>query len=114
VNGSQQNNVYTSTRWFLFLRSSTTWHQTTRVLRNADDFRLPKYNKSYTQNSLWHAGLDEFDKIPTAWQSKAVEKTKEEVKKHLKKKFPDLKKISLVFFIILYVKMYAISIRKDK
>jgi hypothetical protein len=37
---------------------------TTRVLRNADDFRLPNDNKSYTQNSLWHAGLDDFNKLP--------------------------------------------------
>jgi hypothetical protein len=117
VNGSQQNNVYTSTLWFLFLRSSTTWHQTIRVLRNADDFRLPSYNKSYTQNSLWHAGLDEFNKLPTAVKSSGNQIFfKEEVKKHLKKKFSNSKRISLVFFIILYdyVKMYAISIRKDK
>jgi hypothetical protein len=30
---------------------------TTRVLRNAVDFRLPRYNRTYTQNSLWDARL---------------------------------------------------------
>jgi hypothetical protein len=45
----------------LYTREATT---TTHVLRNADDFRLPRYNKIYTQNSLWHAGLNEFNKLP--------------------------------------------------
>jgi hypothetical protein len=31
---------------------------TTRVLRTADDFRFPQYNRTYTQNSIWHAGLN--------------------------------------------------------
>jgi hypothetical protein len=28
---------------------------TTRTLRNADDFRLPRYQRSYTQNMIWTA-----------------------------------------------------------
>jgi hypothetical protein len=36
---------------------------TIHVLRNADDFRLPRYNRTYRQNSLWHAGLNEFNKL---------------------------------------------------
>jgi hypothetical protein len=32
--------------------------------QNADDFRLPGYNRTYTQNSLWHVGLTEFYKLP--------------------------------------------------
>jgi hypothetical protein len=31
---------------------------TTHVLSSADDFCLPRYNRTYTQNSLWHAGLN--------------------------------------------------------
>jgi hypothetical protein len=38
---------------------------TERVLRNTNDFRLPKYNKSCTQNSMWHAGLKLFNELPT-------------------------------------------------
>jgi hypothetical protein len=37
---------------------------TTRMLRNADDFRLRRYNRTYTKNSLWHDGLNEFNKLP--------------------------------------------------
>jgi hypothetical protein len=37
---------------------------TTCVLRNADDFRLPRYYRTYTKNSLWHDGLNEFNKLP--------------------------------------------------
>jgi hypothetical protein len=37
---------------------------TTRELRNAVGFRLPRYNRTYTQKSLWHAGLNEFNKLP--------------------------------------------------
>jgi hypothetical protein len=35
-----------------------------KVLRNADDFRYPKYNKSCTQNTMWHNGLKLFNELP--------------------------------------------------
>jgi hypothetical protein len=36
---------------------------TIRMFSNGDDFPLPRYNGTYTQNSLWHAGLNEFNKL---------------------------------------------------
>jgi hypothetical protein len=35
-----------------------------KALRNADDFRLPKYNKSCTLNTMWHNGLKLFNELP--------------------------------------------------
>jgi hypothetical protein len=62
---------------------------TTHVLRNADDFRLPRYNRTYTQNSLWHAGLNEFNKLPlNVKNSDNLNYFKEQVKEHLKLKYP--------------------------
>jgi hypothetical protein len=58
---------------------------TTRVLRNADDFRLPRYNRTYKHNPLWHAG---FNKLPiNVKTSEIVNYFKEEVRKHLKLKY---------------------------
>jgi hypothetical protein len=62
---------------------------TTHVLRNADDFRLPRYNRTYTQNSLWYAGLNEFNKLPlNVKSSDNLNYFKEQVKEHLKLKYP--------------------------
>jgi hypothetical protein len=38
----------------LYTREATT---RTRTLRIADDLRLPRYQRSYTQNIIWHDGL---------------------------------------------------------
>jgi hypothetical protein len=38
---------------------------TERVLRNTNDFRLPKYNKRCTHNSMWHDGLKLFNELQT-------------------------------------------------
>jgi hypothetical protein len=43
---------------------------TTRTLRNADDFRLPRYKRSYTQNMIWHDGLQLFNEIQTEQNEK--------------------------------------------
>jgi hypothetical protein len=62
---------------------------TTHVLRNADDFRLSRYNSTYTQNSLWHAGLNEFNKLPlNVKSSDNLNYFKEQVNEHLKLKHP--------------------------
>jgi hypothetical protein len=62
---------------------------TTHVLRNADDFRLQRYNRTYTQNSLWHAVLDEFNKLPlNVKNSDYLNFFKEQVKEHFKLKYP--------------------------
>jgi hypothetical protein len=37
---------------------------TARTLRNADDFRLPRYQKTSTQNMIWHNGLRMFNALP--------------------------------------------------
>jgi hypothetical protein len=42
-------------------RDATTWN-----LRNADDFRLPAYKKTYTQNSMWYDGLKLFNELGPA------------------------------------------------
>jgi hypothetical protein len=40
-------------------------HQATeRILRNTNDFRLPKYKKACTQNTVWHNGLKLFNMLP--------------------------------------------------
>jgi hypothetical protein len=60
-----------------------------KLLRNADDFRLPRYNRTYTQNSLWYAGLNEFNKLPlNVKSSDNLNYFKEQVKEHLKLKYP--------------------------
>jgi hypothetical protein len=51
----------------LYIREATT-----HVLRNADHYRLPRYNRTYTQNSLWHAGLNEFNKLPHIFEKIAL------------------------------------------
>jgi hypothetical protein len=38
----------------------------TRILRNRDDFRLPTYKKTYTQNSMWYGGIKLFNKLTPA------------------------------------------------
>jgi hypothetical protein len=48
---------------------------TTCVLRNADDFRLPQYSRTYTQNSLWHAGLNEFNKLSLNMKNREIQHT---------------------------------------
>jgi hypothetical protein len=58
---------------------------TIHVFRNADDFRLPRYNRTYTQNYLWYAGLIEFNKLPlNVKNSDNLKYYKEQVKEHLK------------------------------
>jgi hypothetical protein len=62
---------------------------TTCVLRNADDFHLPRYNRTYTENSLWHAGFKKFNKLPiNVKTSENLNYFKEDIRKHLKLKFP--------------------------
>jgi hypothetical protein len=62
---------------------------TARVLRNADDFRLPKYNKSCTQNTMWYDGLKLFNQLATETKNITVlENFKKEVVPWLKTKFP--------------------------
>jgi hypothetical protein len=39
---------------------------TTSILRNKDDFRLPTYKKTYTQNSMWYDGLKLFNELTPA------------------------------------------------
>jgi hypothetical protein len=64
---------------------------TTHVLRNADDFRLPRYNRTYTQNSLWHAGLNELNKLPlNVKNSDNLNYFKEQVKKPFEIEISDL------------------------
>jgi hypothetical protein len=51
---------------------------TTRTLRNADNFRLPRYQRSYTQNMMWHDGLQHFNELPTeAKRERNIERFKE-------------------------------------
>jgi hypothetical protein len=39
---------------------------TTSILRNKDDFRLPTYKKTYTQNSMWYDGFELFNELTPA------------------------------------------------
>jgi hypothetical protein len=97
ANGILSLNGFTWTHLYLYLKLKTTWHliiwhpkyYTPEKQQHADDFRLPRYNRTYTQNSLWHAGFNEFNKLPTSVKtSENLNYFKEEVKKHLKLKYP--------------------------
>jgi hypothetical protein len=64
-------------------------HVTARTLRNADDFRLPRYNKSYTQNSMWYEGLKLFSSLPSELKDEpSLNHFKVAITAWLKEKFP--------------------------
>jgi hypothetical protein len=59
-----------------------------KVLRNADDFRLPKYNKSCTENTMWHNGLKFFNELPPQTKNLThIEAFKKAVESWLKLKY---------------------------
>jgi hypothetical protein len=64
---------------------------TTRTLRNADDFGLPRYKlikRSYTQNMIWHDGLQLFNELPTeAKRERNIERFQEYARKFVKERF---------------------------
>jgi hypothetical protein len=65
-----------------------THEATTRTLRNADDFRLPRYQRSYTQNMIWHDGLQLFNELPTeAKRERNIERFKEYAREFVKERF---------------------------
>jgi hypothetical protein len=62
---------------------------TTRNLRNADDFRLPAYQKTYTQNSMWYDGLKLFNELgPAIKEERNINRFKESVFVWVKQRFP--------------------------
>jgi hypothetical protein len=62
---------------------------TTRTLRNTDDFRLPTYTKTYTQNSMWYDGLKLFNELmPEVKQEQNLEKFKRSIFSWIKQRFP--------------------------
>jgi exonuclease III len=62
---------------------------TTRNLRNADDFRLPAYKKTYTQNSMWYDGLKLFNELgPAIKEERNINRFKESVFVWVKQRFP--------------------------
>jgi hypothetical protein len=69
----------------LYTREATT---RTRTLRIADDLRLPRYQRSYTQNIIWHDGLQLFNELPTeAKRERSIERFKEYAREFGKERF---------------------------
>jgi hypothetical protein len=74
---------------------------TTRILRNNDDFRLPTYKKTYTQNSMWYDGLKLFNELTSAMkEERNLEKFRETIFIWLKQRFPVTWIKSLVYYQI--------------
>jgi hypothetical protein len=51
-------------------RDATTW-----TLRNADDFRLPIYKKTYIQHSMWYDGPNIFNKLAPTIGDEALQRS---------------------------------------
>jgi hypothetical protein len=61
---------------------------TTKTLRNADNFRLPRYQRSYTQNMIWQDGLQLLNELPTEEKrERNIERFKEYPRKFVKERF---------------------------
>jgi Reverse transcriptase (RNA-dependent DNA polymerase) len=68
----------------LFTRNATT-----RTLRNAEDFRLPRYLKTTTQNMIWHDGLRMFNELPPSIkQGRNLEEFKCQIFEIMRERFP--------------------------
>jgi hypothetical protein len=68
----------------LFTRDATA-----RTLRNADDFRLPRYQKTSTQNMIWHNGLRMFNALqPSVKQGRNLDGVKCQIFEIMREQFP--------------------------
>jgi hypothetical protein len=69
----------------LFTRDATA-----RTLRNAEDFRLPRYQKTSTQNMIWHNnGLRVFNALPpSVKQGRNLDEFKCQIFEIMQEQFP--------------------------
>jgi hypothetical protein len=68
----------------LFTRDATA-----RTLRNADDFRQPRYQKTNTQNMIWHNGLRIFKGLPpSVKQGQNLDEFKSQTFEIMREQFP--------------------------
>jgi hypothetical protein len=82
---------------------------TTRILRNKDDFRLPTYKKTYTQNSMWYDGLKLFNELtPAMKEHRNLERFKETIFNWLKQRFPVVWIKSFVYYQIYVNKIISL------
>jgi hypothetical protein len=64
-------------------------YTSTRNLRNADNFRLPAYIKTYTQNSMWYDGLKLFNELaPAIKEERNINRFRESIFDWVKQRFP--------------------------